>query len=76
MVELVDALDSKSSSARSVGSIPTARTILANRKLRFQFAREISDFVAGKHSELSSSCKPETDAELIDLGFGRGQLHL
>ena len=27
MVELVDALDSKSSSARSVGSIPTARTI-------------------------------------------------
>ena len=27
VVELVDALDSKSSSARSVGSIPTARTI-------------------------------------------------
>jgi hypothetical protein len=27
VVELVDALDSKSSSERSVGSIPTARTI-------------------------------------------------
>ena len=29
VVELVDALDSKSSSERSVGSIPTARTILS-----------------------------------------------
>jgi hypothetical protein len=31
VVELVDAPDSKSGSARSVGSIPTTRTILERR---------------------------------------------
>jgi hypothetical protein len=40
VVKLVDARDSKSRSERSVGSIPTARTILANEKQRFKFAKE------------------------------------
>ena len=40
VVELVDALDSKSSSERSVGSIPTARTI---------FPKFLPNLTRGRH---------------------------
>ena len=50
VVKLVDALDSKSSSERSVGSIPTARTIL----LPF---RQVEEKRASRHAPRRRQCR-------------------
>jgi len=57
VVELVDAPDSKSGSARSVGSIPTARTTFSNRACQVRgsdpFAR--SGFSLENHSVIEGA---------------------